>query len=74
MTILSSIKKKSLRSSKLYSYYPAGARAEANRLKNEKFDLINEMKELYEALDDKEKQLRDFIRNYEHVSIMRMFT
>ncbi|XP_065213251.1 kazrin-like isoform X3 [Planococcus citri] len=42
------------------------AKAEANRLKNEKFELINEMKELYEALDDKEKQLRDFIRNYEH--------
>ena len=45
------------------------AKAEAARFKNEKFDLINEMKELYEALDDKEKQIRDFIRNYEHVSI-----
>lgn len=41
-------------------------KAESSRLKNEKFDLINEMKELYEALDDKEKQIRDFIRNYEH--------
>ena len=44
-------------------------KAEAAGLKNEKFDLINEVKELYEALDDKEKQIRDFIRNYEHVSI-----
>lgn len=46
------------------------AKAEASCLKSEKFDLINEMKELYEALDDKEKQIRDFIRNYEHVSIL----
>lgn len=49
----------------------AALKAESSRLKNEKFDLINEMKELYEALDDKEKQIRDFIRNYEHVSVLQ---
>ncbi|KAL3187084.1 hypothetical protein MRX96_026011 [Rhipicephalus microplus] len=35
------------------------------RLKAEKFDLLNQMKELYGTLEDKEKELRDFIRNYE---------
>lgn len=35
------------------------------RLKAEKFDLLNQMKQLYGTLEDKEKELRDFIRNYE---------
>lgn len=37
------------------------------RLKAEKFDLLNQMKQLYGTLEDKEKELRDFIRNYEQV-------
>ncbi|XP_018333583.1 kazrin isoform X3 [Agrilus planipennis] len=35
------------------------------RLKAEKFDLLDQMKQLYATLEDKEKELRDFIRNYE---------
>ncbi|XP_076361423.1 kazrin-like [Tachypleus tridentatus] len=35
------------------------------RLKGEKFQLLNHMKQLYSTLEDKEKELRDFIRNYE---------
>ncbi|KZC05625.1 Kazrin [Dufourea novaeangliae] len=35
------------------------------RLKAEKFDLLNQMKALYGTLEDKETELRDFIRNYE---------
>ncbi|XP_076365473.1 kazrin-like isoform X1 [Tachypleus tridentatus] len=35
------------------------------RLRAEKFDLLNQMKELYGTLEDKENELRDFIRNYE---------
>ncbi|KAL2741520.1 kazrin isoform X1 [Vespula squamosa] len=31
----------------------------------EKFDLLNQMKALYGILEDKERELRDFIRNYE---------
>ncbi|KAK4303061.1 hypothetical protein Pmani_024899 [Petrolisthes manimaculis] len=40
-------------------------KADRKRLKAEKFDLINQMKQLYATLEDKEKELRDFIRNYE---------
>lgn len=40
-------------------------RADRKRLKAEKFDLLNQMKQLYATLEDKEKELRDFIRNYE---------
>lgn len=36
-------------------------------MKAEKFDLLNQMKQLYATLEDKEKELRDFIRNYEQV-------
>ncbi|GLH05284.1 Uncharacterized protein GBIM_10923, partial [Gryllus bimaculatus] len=39
--------------------------ADRKRLKAEKFDLLNQMKQLYGTLEDKEKELRDFIRNYE---------
>ncbi|KAJ8669031.1 hypothetical protein QAD02_000290 [Eretmocerus hayati] len=35
------------------------------RLRAEKFDLLNQMKALYGTLEDKERELRDFIRNYE---------
>lgn len=40
-------------------------RTDRKRLKAEKFDLLNQMKQLYATLEDKEKELRDFIRNYE---------
>ncbi|XP_042867704.1 uncharacterized protein LOC122250377 [Penaeus japonicus] len=40
-------------------------KADRKRLKAEKFDLLNQMKQLYATLEDKEKELRDFIRNYE---------
>lgn len=40
-------------------------RADRKRLKAEKFELLNQMKQLYATLEDKEKELRDFIRNYE---------
>lgn len=40
-------------------------KADRKRLKAEKFDLLNQMKQLYGTLEDKEKELRDFIRNYE---------
>lgn len=40
-------------------------RADRKRLKAEKFDLLHQMKQLYATLEDKEKELRDFIRNYE---------
>nr|CAH7729668.1 unnamed protein product [Callosobruchus chinensis] len=39
-------------------------KADKRRLKAEKFDLLNQMKQLYLTLEDKEKELRDFIRNY----------
>ncbi|KAF0302318.1 Kazrin-A [Amphibalanus amphitrite] len=40
-------------------------KADRKRLKAEKFDLLNQMKQLYQTLEDKERELRDFIRNYE---------
>ncbi|XP_023015542.2 liprin protein kazrin isoform X1 [Leptinotarsa decemlineata] len=39
-------------------------KADKRRLKAEKFDLLNQMKQLYSTLEDKEKELRDFIRSY----------
>ncbi|XP_069683898.1 kazrin isoform X2 [Periplaneta americana] len=42
-------------------------KADRKRLKAEKYDLLNQMKELYATLDDKEKELRDFIRNYDKI-------
>lgn len=42
-------------------------KADRKRLKAEKFDLLNQMKQLYASLEDKERELRDFIRNYEQV-------
>lgn len=43
-------------------------KSDRRRLKAEKFDLLNQMKQLYATLEDKEKELRDFIRNYEQVT------
>ncbi|XP_075237662.1 liprin protein kazrin [Lycorma delicatula] len=40
-------------------------KADRKRLKAEKFDLLNQMKQLYGTLEDKEKELRDFIRSFE---------
>jgi len=45
----------------------AAVKADRKRLKAEKYDLLNQMKQLYSTLEDKEKELRDFIRNYEQV-------
>lgn len=44
-------------------------KSDRKRLKAEKFDLLHQMKQLYATLEDKEKELRDFIRNYEQVNI-----
>lgn len=49
------------------SFFIAALKADKKRLKAEKFDLLNQMKQLYATLEDKEKELRDFIRNYEQV-------
>uniref|UniRef100_A0ABD2XD27 SAM domain-containing protein n=1 Tax=Trichogramma kaykai TaxID=54128 RepID=A0ABD2XD27_9HYME len=40
-------------------------KADRKRLRAEKYDLINQTKALYATLEDKERELRDFIRNYE---------
>ncbi|RZB38753.1 SAM 1, DUF3584 and/or AAA 27 domain containing protein, partial [Asbolus verrucosus] len=40
-------------------------KSDRRRLKAEKFDLLGQMKQLYVTFEDKEKELRDFIRNYE---------
>ena len=40
-------------------------KADRKRLKAEKLDLLHQMKQLYCTLEDKEAELRDFIRNYE---------
>lgn len=45
----------------------AALKADRKRLKAEKFDVLNQMKQLYATLEDKEKELRDFIRSYEKV-------
>uniref|UniRef100_A0AAR5Q448 SAM domain-containing protein n=1 Tax=Dendroctonus ponderosae TaxID=77166 RepID=A0AAR5Q448_DENPD len=42
-------------------------KADKRRLKAEKFDLLNQMKQLFSTLEDKEKELRDFIRTYGQV-------
>ncbi|KAK9716745.1 SAM domain (Sterile alpha motif) [Popillia japonica] len=46
-------------------------KSDRRRLKAEKFELLNQMKQLYDTLEDKEKELRDFIRNYEQLSTER---
>lgn len=47
--------------------YVAALKADRKKLKSEKYDLLNQMKQLYATLDDKEKELRDFIRTFEQV-------
>lgn len=41
-------------------------KSDRKRLKAEKVELLHQMKQLYTTLEDKETELRDFIRNYEH--------
>lgn len=43
----------------------AALKADRKRLKGEKLELLNQMKQLYGTLEEKEGELRDFIRNYE---------
>ncbi|XP_018027762.1 liprin-alpha-3 isoform X2 [Hyalella azteca] len=43
----------------------AALKADRKRLKTEKVDLLMQMKQLYATLEDKEAELRDFIRNFE---------
>lgn len=40
-------------------------RADRRRLRSDKLDLVGQMKQLYHTLEDKESELREFIRNYE---------
>ena len=40
-------------------------KADRKRFKGEKLDLLNQMKQLYSTLEDKESELREFIRTYE---------
>ncbi|XP_035828625.1 kazrin isoform X2 [Aplysia californica] len=42
-----------------------GMKSDRKRLKGEKLDLLSQMKQLYTTLEEKETELRDFIRNYE---------
>ncbi len=48
--------------------FVSALKADRKRLKAEKFDVLNQMKQLYATLEDKEKELREFIRAYEKVS------
>lgn len=49
------------------SFVCLALKGDRKRLKAEKFELLSQMKQLYATLEDKEKELRDFIRNYEQV-------
>ena len=40
-------------------------KADRKRLRCEKFDLLNQTKELYEIIESKENEIRDFLRHYE---------
>lgn len=40
-------------------------KSERKRLKSEKSDLMGQMKQVYNVLEDKESELREFIQNYE---------
>ncbi|GFS17912.1 kazrin-like [Elysia marginata] len=42
-----------------------GMKCDRKRLKGEKLDLLGQIKQLYTTLEDKETELRDFIKNYE---------
>ena len=43
----------------------ASRRKEIKQLKSEKLELLDQLKQLYGTLEDKEKELREFILNYE---------
>ncbi len=49
-------------------------KTDRKRLKAEKFDVLNQMKQLYATLEDKEKELREFIRAYEKVSLFAVMS
>lgn len=53
----------------LNNLFITALKSDRRRLKAEKFDLLTQMKQLYSTLEDKEKELRDFIRNYEQVNV-----
>lgn len=40
-------------------------KSDRKRLKAEKLELLNQMRQLYTTLEEKETELRDFIRNYQ---------
>ncbi|XP_014669231.1 PREDICTED: kazrin-like [Priapulus caudatus] len=42
-----------------------GTRDERKKLRVEKLDLLNQMKQLYGMVEERDRELRDFIRNYE---------
>lgn len=46
--------------------FPADLKIERRKLKAEKIDLLAHVKQLCASLQDKEQELRDFIRNFEH--------
>lgn len=48
----------------------AALKAERKRLKAEKMDMLGQMKQLFATIEDKEKELRDFIRAYEKVTLI----
>lgn len=46
-------------------------KADRKRLKSEKADLVSQMQQLYTTLENREEQLREFIRNYDqHRKVM----
>jgi hypothetical protein len=48
----------------LHSSFSA-MKSDRKRLKAEKVDLLSQMRQLYQTLEEKEAELREFIRNYE---------
>ena len=40
-------------------------KADRKRLQSEKLDLLSQLRQLYCTLEDKEAEIRDFIRNFE---------
>lgn len=46
-------------------YFNAELKNDRKKLRNEKADLLGHVKQLGQSLQDKEQELRDFIRNYE---------
>lgn len=47
-------------------YFTLDLKIERRKLKADKGDLLAHVKQLCASLHDKEKELRDFIRNFEH--------